>query len=228
MRRLLVLVEGQTEETFVHEVLGPYLFANGYGSVAARLVGHARQRSRRGGIRGWAATKADILRHLHQDRGVLVSTMVDFYALPQDGKDGWPGRQAAGKAPPADKARLVEAAILQDLHDEGAAVRRLVPFVVLHEFEALLFSDCAKFAVAIGRPDLAGPLQKICADAHGPERINDSPITAPSKRIIDLMPHYQKPLHGNLAALDVGMPTMRAACPHFSSWIERLETWQNP
>lgn len=78
---------------------------------------------------------------------------------------------------------------------------------------------CAKFATVIGRPDLAGRLQKIRDDA---------PMTAPSKRIVSLMPHYQKPLHGNLAALAVGIPAMRAACPHFSSWIERLETWRNP
>ena len=37
--RLLVHVEGQTEETFVKDVLAPHLHRRGYASVAARLVG---------------------------------------------------------------------------------------------------------------------------------------------------------------------------------------------
>lgn len=51
MSRLLVHVEGQTEEDFVNEVLGPHLWAYGYTQVSARLLGNARLRSRRAGIK---------------------------------------------------------------------------------------------------------------------------------------------------------------------------------
>jgi hypothetical protein len=64
MARLLIHVEGQTEESFVSTVLRPHLHDRGYVSVGARLLGNARQRDRRGGIRAWATAKKDILNHL--------------------------------------------------------------------------------------------------------------------------------------------------------------------
>lgn len=85
MTRLLIHVEGQTEETFVNEVLGPHLYRQGYTKVGARLMGNARQRDRRGGIRAWSAVRGDIIRHLKEDAGCLVTTMVDYYGLPQTG-----------------------------------------------------------------------------------------------------------------------------------------------
>lgn len=92
MTRLLIHVEGETEESFVNEVLAPHLYGFGYSKVSARLVGNARQRDRRGGIRAWSAIRLDILRHLKEDAGCLSTTMVDFYALPQTGERAWPGR----------------------------------------------------------------------------------------------------------------------------------------
>ena len=100
---------------------------------------------------------------------------------------------------------------------------RFVPFVVMHEFEALLFSDCAAFARAIGRPALSGSFQAIRDQFDSPEDINDSPTTAPSKRVQELIPGYEKPLYGNLAALGIGLDTIRRACPHFAEWLGMLE-----
>jgi hypothetical protein len=99
MARLHIHVEGETEETFVNEILGPHLYRRGYVKVSARLVGNARQRDRRGGIRAWNAVRIDILNHLRQDIGCLETTMVDYYALPQTGGRAWPGREAAGRLP---------------------------------------------------------------------------------------------------------------------------------
>ena len=78
MTRLLVHVEGQTEETFVNEVLAPHLYRRGYSGVGARLMGNARQRSRRGGISPWPAARIDILNHLREDEGSHATTMVDY------------------------------------------------------------------------------------------------------------------------------------------------------
>ena len=82
MTRILVLVEGPTEENFVNLVLAPHLYALGYIAVSARLLGNARQRSHRVGIQQWESTRQDILIHLKQDSAVLVTTMVDYYGLP--------------------------------------------------------------------------------------------------------------------------------------------------
>ena len=115
MSRLLVHVEGSTEEDFVKEVLRPYLCDRGYSEVSARLMGNVRQRSRRGGIKGWAEVRKEILGHLRQDTGRLVTTMVDYYGLPQSGNKTWPGRKAAGGIVFAQKAKTIEDALLADI-----------------------------------------------------------------------------------------------------------------
>ena len=93
----------------------------------------------------------------------------------------------------------------------------------MHEFEALLFSDPNRFAQGIGRGDLTAKLQAIRQTFASPEDINDSAETAPSKRIESLFPGYEKPLLGVVAALEIGLPTIRQQCPHFNEWLERLE-----
>lgn len=228
MARLLVHVEGQTEETFVGEVLAPHLYARGYQNVSARLLGNSRQRSHRGGARAWSAVRTDILNHLRQDRDCLVTTMVDFYALPQAGPKEWPGRAKAALTHFTQKAATVEAALKADIVAEMGPrfdARRFLPYVVMHEFEGLLFSDCERFARGIGRDALAADFQRIRDDFETPEEINDSPLTAPSKRVEALVPGYEKPLLGALAALEVGLDAIRSACPNFDAWLEYLERW---
>lgn len=231
MARLLIHVEGETEESFVNEVLAAHLYGCGYERVGARIVGNARQRSRRGGIRGWKSVRRDILRHLSEDRSCIATTMVDYYGLPQRDEHGWPGRSAAGLLPFAEKAEAIHGALLQDISGAMAPdfdVNRFVPFVVMHEFEGLLFSDCRAFANGIGLARLAESLQAIRDQFDTPEHINDSPRTSPSKRVQGVMTGYQKPLHGNLAALEIGLDKIRLACPNFSNWLTRLERIVRP
>ena len=228
MGRLLVHVEGQTEENFVNQILGPHLYARGYVAVSARLLGNARQRDRRGGIRGWDSVRKDIVRHLRQDPGSLFTTMVDYYALPQSGSRAWPGREVASRLPFAQKALTVERAISEDIRREmgdGFMPDRFIPFVTMHEFEGWLFSDCERFSRGIGRPELADAFQEIRDQFASPEEINDSPVTAPSKRVEQLVQGYQKPLYGLLAALEIGLDAIRRECPHFRTWLETLEGW---
>ncbi len=228
MTRLLVHVEGETEEAFVNEVLASHLYGCGYTKVSARLVGNARQRDRRGGIRAWSSVRKDILHHLEEDTGCLSTTMVDFYALPQTGERAWPGRAQAAQLAFAGKATAVESALLADIgHELGNGVGwcRFMPYVMMHEFEGLLFSDAEKLGRGIGRTDLVPKFQAIRHQFATPEEINDSPQTAPSKRILDLFPRYEKPLMGTLAVLEIGLDAIRQECPLFRAWLERLESW---
>jgi hypothetical protein len=223
MPRLLVHVEGQTEETFVNEVLAEHLRAFGYHDVRARLAGNPRKQ--RGGIRPWGGFKRDILAHLKEDRAAINAVMVDYYALPHD----WPGRaEASSKNSSSAKAEYVESALNADIIEAMGlrfAPNRFVPLVVMHEFEALLFSDPERFASGIEQPDLAAEFHAIRHECGGcPEDINDSADTAPSKRIMKLFPRYQKPLFGPLAVMEIGLSTIRKECPHFSRWLERLES----
>ena len=223
MSRILVHVEGQTEENFVNTVLAPHLYNVGYTSVSARLLGNARQRSRRGGIRPWESVRTDILNHLTGDQATLATTMVDYYGLPGT----WPGREEGGqKGTLQARAASVEQAVLVDISESlGGAFdrRRFVPYVVMHEFEGLLFSDPDRFARGIGMPGISSELQAIRDEFNTPEEINDSPETHPSERIMELYAGYQKPLMGVLAAEEIGLDAIRGECPLFNSWIEELE-----
>jgi Domain of unknown function (DUF4276) len=230
MVRLLIHVEGETEETFVNDLLADHLYNYGYEKVGARIIGNARLRENRGGIRAWNTVKKDILNHLKEDTDCLATTMVDYYGLPQRGDRAWPGRAEAANLPFEEKAACVERSLLadiaQDLGSEFEA-RRFMPFVVMHEYEGLLFSDCEAFAEAIARPQLGQRFREIRQQFATPEEIDDSPITAPSKRVEELVAGYEKPLLGTLAALKMGLDKIRVECPHFRAWLEQLEAWPN-
>ena len=218
---LVVHVEGQTEERFVDTLLAPHLDTCGYSAVRAGFIGGMQ-----GGITSWTVAQRDIVNHLEEDPECIATTMVDYYGLPATGARSWPGRTQVSQLPFADKAPTIEAALLASvLQQMGPAFdrSRFVPYVMMHEFEALLFSDCDAAARGISRPALNTELQRIRDAFDSPEEIDDSRTTAPSKRIEALVPGYQKPVMGTLAAQEIGLQTMREACPHFGQWIARLE-----
>jgi hypothetical protein len=168
----------------------------------------------------------DIVKHLREEAGGIATSMVDYYALPREGDRTWPGRDQAAQLAFPDKAAVVERGLQADLAGSmgaGFDPRRFIPFVIMHEFEGLLFSDCGAFSRGIHRPDLQPDFQAIRDEFHTPEEINDSPVTAPSNRVLDLIPNYEKPLLGTLAVLEIGLGTIRAECPHFNDWLTRLE-----
>ena len=94
---------------------------------------------------------------------------------------------------------------------------------MMHEFEAMLFSDCTLLAQGIGRPDLKPKFQAIIDAAGAPEAIDDAPESAPSKRIEKLVDNYEKPVQGIDTIRKIGLEKIRAACPHFNDWLTRLE-----
>ncbi|MCB1020689.1 MAG: DUF4276 family protein [Bryobacterales bacterium] len=196
MSRLLIHVEGHTEENFVNQLLMGYL------------------------------VRREILRHLKEDPSCIATTMVDFYGLPQSGEDAWPGRSdAAGNQGAEVKCEIVIQAMHRDMVREGGRgfdQRRFVPFVTMHEYEGLLFSDCAAFSRGIGQREIEAQLFEIRSAFSSPEEINDDPSTAPSKRVSRLVRSYQKTLHGPLAAGEIGLDAIREECPSFRRWLDRL------
>jgi len=151
--------------------------------------------------------------------------MVDYYGLPQDGEKSWPRRKEASSLPFPQNARLVQEAMGSSVRGNmggGFDPRRFVPYVMMHEFEALLFSDCPSFAEAIGKPDLAKSFEKIRKAFPTPEEINNSPEQAPSKRISALFKEYQKPLFGTKAVQEIGLGKICDECPHFAAWLDQL------
>ena len=97
------------------------------------------------------------------------------------------------------------------------------PYLMTHEFEALLFSKPSEISLALNAPMASGPLEQIRASFPTPEEINDNPLTAPSKRITSILPGYKKVVHGPNVAGRIGLQLMRQQCTHFSDWIGWLE-----
>ena len=225
MTRILVHVEGQTEEEFVNSVMAPHLYSKGFTVVSARLIGRSRVRKKRGGTCPWEAVHTEIAHHLSDDTDAFGTTLVDYYALPAGGHNGWPGRDGCEALGVADKAAHIQASLRQDFEDRhGAALAsRFIPFVAMYEFEGLLFSEPTLMARGMGESNKAEQFQKIRDGFDTPEHINDSPQTAPSKRIQGIVPGYDKVLHGNVAALDVTLERMRSECPIFAGWLQKLE-----
>lgn len=224
MSRVLVLVEGETEEAFVKSLLAPHLRNHGV-ELTATILGKPRKKS--GGIDLYKIACKDILAALRSDAARFCTTMVDYYGLPLD----WPGRRAAKKLGFREGVRLIQNKLLNDIADRlGKAFDRdrFIPYVQLHEFEALLFSDPAALEAVAGETSLSSRLRGIVENCGEPEAINDNPELAPSKRIQKELVWYQKPLHGIQAAARIGIEKMRKKCPHFCDWITRLENLTAP
>ena len=138
---------------------------------------------------------------------------VDFFRIPTSVPKY---KEIMAKGVHLDQVAQLEAAIDIDIKD-----RRFIPYIQLHEFEALLFSSNIGFENYF-IPEHAEQTNIIVTDYDNPEEINSSPETAPSKRLIKIKSDYDKALEGNLIALEVGMTTIMQRCPRFKSWIDLL------
>lgn len=220
MIRLHVVVEGQTEETFVRDILAPHL---GYHRVFAdaRCVKTGRKRGRvfRGGITTYAKIKHDLETWMKQDRNpnVHFTTMFDLYRL----TGGFPGYdEAFQKTDIYDRIKFLEESVANDI---SASRGRFSPYIQVHEFEALLFSDPAKFRFAFPeREREIRALTEIRNKYQSPEHIDDR--HPPSKQIIRLIPDYDKVHDGPMLIREIGLSVIRQECLHFDEWVCKLES----
>jgi hypothetical protein len=225
MARLYLFAEGSTEQTFAADILKPHLANMGVYLGNIILIAHARKGgiTHRGGGRKYIPMKNDICRILAQEkeRDVFFTTMIDLYAI----HTGFPGLDEAEKLRhlPGKRVEALERSFADDIGDP-----RFVPYIQLHEYEAYLFSDPAKFSFFYKdkrheRAILA--LKAIAEETTTPELINDRPHSAPSKRIIAVLPDYEgaKRVVGPQVAALIGLDVIRSKCPHFNVWLSRLE-----
>ena len=209
MTRVYVFCEGQTEEAFVKDVLLPH-----FERIEIWL--YPIVVSNRSGSRGGAVSYGQIRQQVEskckQDSTSWVTTMLDFYGLPKD----FPSMTTPGDS--MTRARSVEQAFQ---HDVGQ--RNFIAYILRHEYEGLLFSKPAAFGEWFDDAKVVDRLLGIRNSFASPEHINDNQATAPSKRILKLCNSYQKVSHGALIAIDIGLDTIRQECPHFDTWIKRIE-----
>ena len=217
MNRVLVLVEGQTEEAFVRDVLTAHLATFDVHPTAV-LLKTKRIKSGgafRGGVTSSEQVVGDIRRLLFDSGAAAVTTVLDYYALPNH----FPGMSTRPAGDAYSRVAHVEQALKAAIGHP-----RFDAHLVLHEYEAWIFSDPTACAWVFEDPRVPMQLAGIAKTAGGPERIDEGPTTAPSKRLADVFASYRKTLHGAVAVGAIGIAALRAACPHAHAWLERLET----
>ncbi len=201
MIRLAISVEGRTEEEFVNQVLAPDLRTKGVEATSIPLGGDVT-----------IARVASDMAKLYWSFD-FVTSLVDFY-----------GFRGKGKLTPRELEAEIDGAVDEEIRRSWDR-SRVFSYVQRHEFEGLLFSDVSVFARVVGAPSgLEEALQAVRSRFPTPEDIDDSPVTAPSKRIMKLMPSYNKVVHGPLLASDIGLSAIRDQCERFNEWMTRMES----
>jgi hypothetical protein len=220
MKRALLLVEGQTEERFVKDVLQEHFWTMSL-QLTPIILSTKREISGtkyRGGLSGFGKFENEIKRLIYGTAGnALVTMMLDYYRLPDD----FPGMSNR----PVGNAHTRILHIEQKLHQHFGSPRHLLPYLALHEFEALLFCSPVDLSLSLTQPNLEKRFADIRSAFTTPEDINETPDQSPSKRIEALAPHYRKTLHGPSTAKRIGLSVLRQHCPHFNGWVTKLEDY---
>lgn len=216
---VMAIVEGKTEQVFIELILQPYLAARNIYISATQVT----KPGQKGGDVKFERVKKDLEIHLKQRSDTYVTTFVDYYGIKE-----WPGiTEVVPHATPAQISEVVNTAtkeqVVEVFADQQAA-RRFVPYVAIHEFEALLFSDETILAAALDIPieDVAMAISE-CGE---PEAVNNSRQTAPSKRLDawSARRKFSKTSTGITVAKEIGVTKMREKCPQFNIWIAQFES----
>ena len=216
MKRLVIIAEGETEESFVNNILRPFFCSKGiYNSIQCFKTKHSH-----GGMSKYSYIKKDILNIIYE-KDVVVSMMIDFYRLPSD----FPGfNDLKVTQTHQEQANLLETRIKKDLEDsQNQLFDNFIPYIQLHEFEALVFASISGIDSLFERSEMDyNGLMNVIQQYPNPEDINNHPDTAPSVRLKKLISGYNKVLHGIDIINTVGMAELLEKCPRFKTWIESM------
>lgn len=210
MTRVYVFCEGQTEETFVREVLAAHFQRLNIWLIPLLL---STSRRGKGGVGSYGKIKRQLELQCKQDSTAWVTLLADFYAFPKDA----PGMDISCSDVFEKVLHIIEA-IEKDINQPNLIVNLLI-----HEFEGLLFSKPEAFQAWFKHPQVVEQLETIRQQFETPELIDEGVETAPSKRILRICNQYDKILHGSLIALDIGLDCIRKECTFFNQWVQRLE-----
>ena len=219
MVEVVIVCEGQTEESFVKNVLQPNLSPRGI-FVQPRLIATSRH------SQGGALTRERVLRSLQnvmrERQNIYVTTFFDLYGLVSD----FPGRAGSDSIEdPLQRASAIESGLHSEIIEKtGYLPDRFFPHIQPHEFEALLFSDTRMFfEIEPEWRKFSDKLMEIRTRASSPEHINDGQHTHPSARLKILVPRFRKTAHGWTLVEKIGLECIRAKCRHFNQWLTHLE-----
>ena len=209
MIRLAIVVEGPTEEEFVKQILADHLRQR---RVEPQPILLGRARGRHGG--GNVSAERLVIEMVRLLGSFdAVTSMVDYYDFRKKGNLT------------VDELEKSLTDLYIDRYGHVKYPKQLLPYVQIHEYESLLFSDVDVFSELIDvAPDSVETLHGVRARFSTPEDIDDGRETAPSKRIVGAIPNYNKIVDGPLLAMKTGLDVIREECPRFGAWLMRLES----
>jgi hypothetical protein len=212
-KKVLILVEGFTEKTFVRQSLTPYLLKKAISVVPIVILTKAVPGGKNytGGISSYSQVKHHIVELLKDSSASIVTTMLDYYALPGD----FPGFKEKPTGTCYSKVEFVENCLLSDLGSN-----KFIPYFQLHEFETLIFACPENLSGVFIKSKKKIDIKK---SFDSPEEINEGYDTCPSRRLKAIFPNYLKEDHGKLAMSNADIDVIRSKCPHFNSWLTKLE-----
>ncbi len=215
MKRIVIIVEGDTEKEFIDKVLSPYFHTKGIYAVDCFKIKHTK-----GGLTKYQHLKTDIINCIFESN-VIVTTLIDYYALPKDFPEFEDSKKIVNKS---ERISFLEEAITHDIQNyKKIEFNNLIPYIQLHEFEALVFASLngilnlytdsqAKFT----------EINDILKQYTNPEDINEGSDSAPSKRLRNLIPGYNKIVDGIMIIEENGIENILKKCPRFNSWVNFL------
>ncbi len=221
MKRVIIVVEGSTEEKFVRQVLSPHFIQLGIYLDAQQWITN-RKLGTTGGGESFNLIENHIQRLMSRyryDREIFISIMIDLYEFPKQGNTIYDD-EVSKITNSYDKVLLLQKKMAARFN-----YKNFIPYVQLHEYETLLFSETDMLKGFYTDKLKEIDRLKIEIEGKNPEEINETPDGAPSKRIIKYLPAYkkQKTTAGVITSENIGLPKIREKCPHFNDWLTRLE-----
>lgn len=214
MKKIFIICEGYSELSFCKDILEPHL-----KKFQIALHYELTAQSKDGGITKWINIKDQINKINQEYPEATITTFLDYYGIDKSHKfPNW-----------ADSKLISDKTARMELLEKGMAIDleykiKFIPYIQLHEFEALVFSDYNAFEKLYDEEEAdLYALKKICDDYPNPEDINDSTVTAPSKRLIRHIRRFNKKQSGIELLSVIGLERIRNKCPRFKNWISKLE-----
>ncbi|UQZ90058.1 hypothetical protein C4J81_12935 [Deltaproteobacteria bacterium Smac51] len=230
---LVVIVEGQTEVSSLKRTVGQYLYDHTGCEAIFAAIG--KTGADKGGHKSFEIFINQIQMFAKQYPGVYISTFFDYYGFNPRWKEFEALKKAALKK--GDDiiktiGQLEELMAMKVLGAVGISLREghFLPYIQLHELEALLFADTdilgEELQPLADSANLKQEFMTIRTEFDNCEMINDSPLTAPSKRIEKLARYVKgKSARSQAGPImeKIGLLKIRQACPRFDQWIKTLE-----
>lgn len=214
MRTIYILVEGQTEEEFVNCTISPYLKQQGIQNTVPILL--ETSPGYYGGDVTFARYNKNAQNLLTSDPNCIVTSLIDYHELRSDFPDYEEAMKIANKI---DSVQMLEKGLQEHFNNPC-----YIPYIQLHEFESLLFSDIKGFNYITTIPAKVTQINAIVSHYSNPELINSGKTTVPSARLKAILPRYKKPFHGPIVALENGIGVVLQRCPRFKVWVELMIT----